>query len=480
MTFRPSRPPAVAVLGILTLLAGCQVAPEETPTPTPAPVSAGTLDWTACGDALCAEMVVPLDHGSPEDDRTVTLALRRIPATAAPRLGSLLVNPGGPGASGRDFATQFARDGLEQYDIVGWDPRGVGASDPVTCSTATATDEYFALDASPDTDDERTALIEGIDRYAQSCRDRAGDLLDHLSVTDTARDLDLIREALGEETLTYYGASYGTTIGATYAALFPERVGRMVLDAAVMPGRDSTSVQAEGFDAALAGFADWCAEVPCRLGNDAVAQVTALLDELDERPLRVGERQLTQTLAVTGMAAILGGGSDAWPAFGAAVAAAENGDGAQLLLAADQVNGRNPEGSFSGRFESFVATYCADDAVRTAQQADAAWAAEQQAAPVFGYGMGAPYFCVGWTAAPADPVTWPEPPAAPVLIVGAPQDPVSPFAWSQEMAAALGNAVLVPAPGASHVTYGTWECVTDIVTARFVEGTMPAEGTTCA
>lgn len=467
---------------VATALAALVLAVPGCAAPAPAPsvaASAGPLEWRDCSYGECATLTVPLDHADPAAG-TLDLAVSRVRATQQPALGTLLVNPGGPGASGRAFAASFPRAGLERYDIVGWDPRGVGASAPVVCADAAGTDAYLALDNSPDSPAEVDALVAGTGAYAEACRAHTGALLDRLSVADTARDLDLLRRALGDAPLVYYGASYGTAIGAAYAALFPGTVGRLVLDAGVDPRRPPAVPQAAGFEAALDAFATWCAAEGCPLGRAAAARVAALLDRLDAAPLEVDGRPLTQTLATTGLVTLLGGGEGAWPAVAEAVAAAESGDGAVLLGAADATSGRRRDGSYTGAVAAFTATYCADDDIRTPARAANRWGAERAQAPVFGEAMGAPWLCVGWTATPADPLPLPADPAGEVLVVGGRGDPVTPYAWSRELAASLTGAALLTAPGHGHVAYGRGSaCVDDAVRGILVDGTLPAAGSTC-
>lgn len=470
---------SAALAAALVACAGCTTAPPRVPAPTLVPTAgpvspaASAPVWQECSLGECAELAVPLDHDAPAGP-TITLALTRVPASALPVQGTLFVNPGGPGGSGRTFAAAFDRDSLEHYDIVGWDPRGIGASTPVACPQGAQADAYLALDGSPDDDAELDALVAGSTAFAQGCRELSGDLLDHLSVRDTARDLDALRAAVGDDKLTYYGASYGTAIGAAYAAEFPDRVGRLVLDAGVEPRRPPTVPQAVGFDDGLAALARWCARTDCPLGADATARVVALLADLDAAPLPVGARELTQSLATSGLVTLLGSGEGGWSPLADAVAAAEAGDGSALLQAADAQTGRRPDGSRSGLLAGFTATYCADDDVRSADVAEQRWAAERRAAPIFGAVMGAPFLCVGWTAAPAEPLALPADPDGDIVVIGSVGDSVTPYAWSQELAAALTGSVLVTAPGHGHVAFRRGSTCTDAaVTGLLASGVRP-------
>lgn len=483
---------SAALVAALVAVAGCTgTSPQpasqpntpasQQPTPSAEPAaSAPTPVWEPCSYGECAAVDVPLDHAAP-DGPAITLALTRVPASRQPAVGTLFVNPGGPGGSGRTFAAGFPTAGLEGYDIVGWDPRGIGASTPAQCPSGAAADAYLGLDGSPDSPEEVDALAAGNAAFARACRDLTGDLIDHLSVRDTAADLDLLREALGEERLTYYGASYGTAIGAAYVALYPDRVGRLVLDAGVEPRRPPGVPQAFAFESGLAAFSAWCAASGCPLGPDASARVAALLGDLDATPLAVGDRTLTQSLATSGIVMILGSGEGGWSTLADALAAAEAGDGAPLLQAADAQTGRRPDGTHTSMLAGFTATYCADDDVRSATLAQERWADEQAVAPILGHAMGSPFLCVGWTAAPAEPLPLPATPGGEVVVIGAPGDPVTPFPWSQELAAALPGSVLVEAPGHGHVAFRRGSaCVDAVVVGLLADAAVPGEGTSCA
>jgi len=440
-------------------------------------------DWANCAPGLdCAEVLVPLDYADPSA-QAITLSLARRPATAAPRLGTLFVNPGGPGAAGSGLAGSFAREGLEQYDIVGWDPRGTGNSTPVRCYGPAATDQLEALDMSPDDSAERSALVKGSYDFGKACWEASGRLLEHISTVETVRDLDLMRQLVGDEELHYFGYSYGTEIGATYAELFPFNTGRLVLDAAVNITDSDEVIQAMGFDLALGNFAEWCAQNSCELGGTAeevLAAITGLFDQLDGAPLDVKGRALTQSLAVEGVAQMLYGGKEAWPALAAYVGWARQGSGEALLWAADQLNARDDRGEYSAMFYAFPAISCLDHPDDGVVDADVTWAGDQSKAPIFGRYFGPQYTCPLWPVRPAPQLDLRGVGAEPILVIGGTGDNATPYQQAVTMAEQLDSGVLLTYEGEGHGSYGSKSsCVNSVVIAYLVNGTLPSDGFTC-
>ncbi len=442
------------------------------------------LTWTSCGTLECADVLAPLDYADPTS-RAVTLSLARKPATKTPRLGTLFVNPGGPGGSGKDLVSGFDDKGLEQYDIVGWDPRGTGDSTPVKCFDGAHTDALNNLDASPDTPAERTALIEATYEFDKSCWENSGILLEHISTIDTVRDLDLLRQLLGDDELYYLGYSYGTQIGATYAELFPQNTGRLVLDAAVNITSNDDVIQAMGFDLALGNFASWCADQGCSLGSTKQAvldSVTGLFDTLDSAPIRAGDRALTQTLAVTGVAAMLYGGKDAWPTLVAMIVAAQQGNGQGLMLAADSLNSREDNGTYGSLFYSFPAISCLDsDEDKGVLDADKVWKEDEQKAPIFGKYFGPAYTCALWPVRPSLQLHIQGLGAKPIVVIGGTGDNATPYQQAVDMAKQLDSGVLVTYEGEGHGSYGGKStCVDRIVVNYLVQGKVPKDGVRCS
>jgi len=441
------------------------------------------LNWRTCAEKYkCASILAPLDYADPAG-QAITLALAKKEATKSPRLGTLFVNPGGPGASGRNLVISFASAGLEQYDIVGWDPRGTNGSTPVKCYGGAETDAYAALDASPDDAGETNELIVGTYEFAKSCWENSGELLNHISTIDTVRDLDLMRELVGDEKLAYLGYSYGTQIGSFYADLFPLRVGRLVLDAAVDIVDDDTVIQAMGFDLALGNFAAWCARQNCPLGSskEAVLKTTTdFLERLDAAPLKVEDRMLTQSLAATGIASYMYGGIPAWQVLARDLKAAIDGDGARLLKAADSLNDRNEDGSYGSLYYSFPAIGCADSSDDGVVEAEQRWQQDQQKAPIYGKYFGPGYTCAVWPVLSAAQFKPTGSGAAPIVVIGATGDPATPYQNAVTMAQQLESGVLVTYEGEGHGTFGgKSECIDSAVIAYLTKGVVPPDGLKC-
>ncbi|MBB6437424.1 alpha/beta hydrolase [Streptomyces candidus] len=472
----------------------------------PAAVRNQKLSWKACaapvkargaeavapgGEWQCATAQVPLDYRNPAGE-TLGIALIRTRASGgdAKRIGSLLFNFGGPGGSGvatlpamgEHFGTLRGR-----YDLVGFDPRGVADSSEVVCRDDRATEASLALDSTPDTPAEEKAYFADAKAFGAGCAERSGKILPHVGTTGAARDLDVLRQVLGDEQLHYLGFSYGTELGGVYAHLFPKRVGRLVLDAVIDPSAGlvgHSRNQALGFQRALDNYFRSGGTTP-RAGT---ARVVRLLERLDAAPLPAGPgRRLTQSLALTGIIAPLYSRSS-WPALTEALSAAERGDGTPLLRLADSYNDRDGQGHYSTAHHSQRAISCADtkgrvsaDEVRARHLADF-----RKVSPVFG-----PYLAwdlAGWCA------SWPvpgahetpevsAPGAAPVLVVGGTGDPATPFEGSLRMAEELGPqvGVHVTYKGEGHGAYPSGNaCVRQVVDAYLLDGKIPAAGTVCS
>ena len=445
----------------------------------------------------CATLKVPLDYARPSG-RTIDIALIKVPATdTRRRIGSLLLNFGGPGGDGvgtlAQIAGQYAELGT-RYDLVGFDPRGVGRSTPVTCAGDRRMDELAALDDSPDTAAEEKAYTDGRAAFVKQCAARSGELLPHVGTLNAARDMELIRMALGDEKLRYFGISYGTWLGGAYAHQFPDRVGRAVLDAAVdtgLGGADLALQQAAAFERALHRFAAACVRLGtehCPFGADAgsvAASVKRLLEGLDRKPLPAsGGRRLTQSLGTIGVAAALYS-RDAWPYLAQGlVDAAERRDGSLLLMLADVQNGRGEDGTYSNLSAANTAITCADGSGRyTPADVRRLLPRFREASPVFGTSMAWSLLqCTGWPVKGDDSAREVSAPsAAPILVVGNTGDPATPYAWAPALTRELGGrATLLTLRGEGHGAYDTGDpCVRKTVDAYLLQGIVPARGAVC-
>jgi pimeloyl-ACP methyl ester carboxylesterase len=442
------------------------------------------LEWAPCLDHLeCAGVFAPLDYTKP-DQQAITLRLAKRPATAARRLGTLFVNPGGPGGSGIGLVQGFRGGGLAEYDLVGWDPRGVGQSTPVRCFERESLDRYFSVDDSPDDGSETAALITEERSLGQSCLERSGVLLEHVSTEETVRDLDLLRGLVGDAKINYLGLSYGTRIGALYAELFPKRVGRMVLDGAVnITG--SKVEQAQGFERALVNFASWAANQHTELGgskDEVLRTVTALWTQLDRQPIMVGDRSLTQQLAVAAVVLPLYGQQDSWAALrDALLSVVRDHDGARMLRIADLFDERRSDGSYSQSMVAFAAIRCLDSSATSVRAAVRQSETLIKKAPIIGPFFGPDLTCPLWPVAPAPPA-----PkivgrgAASIVVIGTTGDPATPYEYAVGMAQQLDSAVLVTFHGSGHLAYGQSECARQIVRNYLINDVLPGDGASCS
>lgn len=501
---------AAAVVALVTVLSGCTGSGDDGGTATSTTASPDTASapkgftsyygqkvaWSTCGDGFrCATIKAPVSWQDASSG-DIDLALKVHPATGT-RVGALLTNPGGPGASGLDFMDSvpslFGSDVLKAYDVVGFDPRGVGKSTPVVCLDDKDKDAQLSA-WYPDTDAGLAASEKAAAAWADACKANTGPVLAHVDTQSAARDMDLIRAVLGEKKLDYLGFSYGTQLGATYAGIFPDRVGRMVLDGAIDTtlSSDEMSVeQAVGFEDALRAYVKDCESgkgCPLDGGVDqGMSQIHDLFLRTERQPLRTNDadRPLTATLAFYGVAVTLYS-QDSWQYLTSALSEAiTKGTGTQLLALADFYNDRNSDGTFStNSSEAFRAVGCLDDPGSSDLDAMRTQAAtiEQQAPTVgsfFTYG--------GITCKP-----WPYPQvaqdfdlhakgAAPIVVVGTTGDPATPYRWAQGLAKTLDSGVLLTYEGEGHTAYSADNtCIAKAVGGYLVDGDVPDDGTTCS
>ncbi|MET8700276.1 alpha/beta hydrolase [Kitasatospora sp. NPDC004723] len=485
---------ATAIPALPAALTGQQLAWHACPAPSAAQGGgrAPGAPWE------CATLKAPLDHARP-DGRTIDLALIRARSTGGPRIGSLIYNFGGPGASGVTTLPALAKDYADlntRYDLVGFDPRGIGDSAGVRCLDDAATDASAAVDGTPDDTAEARALDEANTAYAAACQQNSGAVLPYVDTVSAARDLDLLRQVLGDDRLHYFGFSYGTELGGVYAHLYPHDVGRLVMDAVVDPTQDplqSSLGQAKGFQLALENFMAACADQAGEAcptgpgGAEGTRRITTLLQGLDAAPLPADSgRRLTQDLAVTGIAAALYSEAS-WNALAVGLQEAmQGGSGTTLLALADAYTGRDAQGHYSNLLAANRAVSCVDDRQRyTEAEVREQLPAFRQASPVFGdfaaWGLTA---CSHWPVpGRTDHPEVDAPGAAPIVVIGNTGDPATPYEGARAMAQRLGPGVgvTVTLRGQGHGGYDTGNpCLKQAVDQYLLDGVVPPDGTTCA
>ncbi|MFJ4778529.1 alpha/beta hydrolase [Streptomyces sp. NPDC088762] len=464
----------------------------EAPTALEGGGQAPPKDWQ------CATLDVPLDYAKPEGE-TIPIALIRARARDKEnRIGSLVFNFGGPGGSGISTLPGAAKEYealRARYDLVSFDPRGVGRSAPVRCEDDRQLDAYYAQDSTPATPAQEKDFVDNIRTYQKACEKNSADLLPHVGTSNAARDLDRIRQALGDEKLYYFGISYGTELGGVYAHLFPKNVGRAVFDAVVDPTKTSEEGalgQANGFQLALGNFAQDCVDRgdECRLQGSTAKEIEAnvikLQKELAAKPIPgAGDRKLTETAATNGIAQALYS-KELWPLLEQGLDEAEGGQGQLLLALSDALNGRDEHGRYSNIGAANTAINCADSKDRyTLEQTKSKLPAFRSASPVFGDFLGwAMMSCTGWPVAGAwETPDVSAPGSAPILVIGNTGDPATPYEGARKMVERLGPGVGVELTykGEGHGAYNSGDsCVQQAVNSYLLDGKMPGANTVCA
>ena len=496
---------AVGIAGTSACVGATNADNEGAETSSPPPGSPPGLaafyqqkpSWSDCqGGFQCATVKVPVDYAKPGSGQ-LEISVIRLPARdRSQRIGSLVTNPGGPGGSGIEFvrnsANAFSQSLRNRFDLVGFDPRGVGASDGVRCLTGRQLDRFFATDSSPDDQGEIDKLIAAGKGFAGGCAAKSGRLLPHVGTLNAARDMDVLRAALGDRQLTYFGASYGTYLGAFYADQFPRNVRALVLDGAVDPRLPAARInleQAKGFERALRAFAEDCVRTSgCPLGGDtgaALDAVSDLLAEADQTPLANGlgdGRQVTEALVATGIAAALYQ-KEAWPTLRLALGRAiTDNDGTLLLKLSDLLTERKEDGSYSNLMEANLAVNCIDKPFPDVAAYEEDAAAAERAAPRFGpFIVWGSLPCAYWPHRTAErPRALAAAGAKPILVIGTTRDPATPYGWSQGLAEQLESGVLLSLDGDGHTAYLAGnQCVGRAVDRYVIQGTAPEDGTMC-
>nr|WP_246286272.1 alpha/beta hydrolase [Microbacterium pseudoresistens] len=460
------------------------------------PFYSQTLTWGACGSGMeCTTVTAPLDWNDPGFGE-MKLAVVRHSATSTPK-GSLLINPGGPGGSGVEFVRDsldyaVGPDLIDNYDVVGFDPRGVGESTAVTCLGPEQMDDYLYTlsDAERGSDEWKAQLTDANARFAQACDENSQGILPYITTVNSARDMDLLRAVLGDSELNYLGYSYGTFLGATYADLYPERVGHLVLDGALDPsvsGLEVGTTQALGFESALRAYMQDCLDTKgCPFAgtvDDGMADLAALLASVDRVPLQNGDgRMLGADALMTAIIAALYS-TDSWSYLTQALEATLQGDPSTAFFLADFYNGRDDNGTYlDNSTEAFRAYNCMDYPLENDEAA-------QQAADAT-IAQGAPTIAPYWSG--PDPCeVWPYPAtgsrgeihatgSGPILVVGTTNDPATPYDWSVALAEQLDEGVLITRVGEGHTGYNKGNtCVDKAVEAYFLDDVVPDAEVRC-
>ena len=475
---------ATAALTVIALALFSTVTYIQSRPETPTSLSAyyaQELQWQSCYENYeCADLLVPIDYKNLKTG-TFNISVLKYPTNNKKKLGSLIVNPGGPGGSGVDYAYAaeylFSPAILEAYDIVGFDPRGVSRSEPIICLTDKELDANYASDAKPDNEKEFAQTLIDSKKFFQQCEEK-NKRLTSFSTANAARDMDILRQAVGDKQLNYMGKSYGTFLGTLYAQFFPNKVGRMVLDGAVDPtisDFQQSLTQAIGFDKAFAAFAADCNKrSDCPLPKDkdaAIKFMKQLFKQVEKKSIATknNKRVLSESLMVLGTASALYDSSTGWPDLRKAIAEAKKGRSNTFLKLADEYTGRLEDGSYrNNEFDSAAVIDCLDftDA-RTIEEMKKDARVFDEQAPLFGpylaySGLGCKYF-----ETPNATRILPTMTANPIVIIGTTGDPATPYQWAQGLNKILTNSVLLSLTGDGHTGQGQGNTCVDVQIEKF-------------
>jgi pimeloyl-ACP methyl ester carboxylesterase len=484
-------------------------APSPAATATPAAPTVSPVDFDDCTSVIapqlrgqpggdrplkfsCGKLRVPLNYRNPSQKAIELFVIRVRLSGQTKRVGSLVVNPGGPGGSGVDAAVGLAltlpADLLRRFDVVGFDPRGVGLSSPVSCIPAELKDRGTALDPDARTESAYQAQVRLAKEISQSCLKKYGDELQHYNTEETARDMDLVRQGVGDDKLTYLGYSYGTRLGSVYAQLFPKRVRALVLDGAVDPVAtevQSAEAQASGFERAFGQFAAGCRTkgATCLIGPDPAATLRRVLAKARANPIPggSGNRKATAGNVLLAVISALYDQGD-WNQLESALAEADGGSSSGLFELGDRYSQRNAQGEYTNLLDANAVINCTDTNEKvsdaTIRATVKAWRTKY---PLFGTSLALGLItCQQW-AAPRLPL--PKVRAAgapPLLVIGTVNDPATPYRSAQVLARTLATARLLTWNGEGHTAYPKTPCVTAAVDAYLISLKVPKNGTTCA
>ncbi|WP_127554077.1 alpha/beta hydrolase [Actinoplanes sp. OR16] len=472
----------------------------------------GTIAWKPCPEVPrelvgraatgmsydCGTVRVPRDWSVPSAGESYDIALIRIrSAKQRDRIGSLLLNPGGPGASGIELAAYFSfgptfgglpTEITDRFDVIGFDPRGIGRSNPVKCLSDADQDVFFGSDQDPVSQAAFDELAAVNKRMADDCAEKYGDQLRTFSTEQAARDMDALREALGDEKLSYLGFSYGTLLGATYAQLFPDKIRALVLDGAIDPTEDyvqSSEAQAMGFERAFANFTAWCTKTPakCPIAPDARGAVTDALAKSKASPVRGPDgRDATAGWILYAVISSLYTESG-WASLAEAVDDLQRGDATAIFELADQYTERQPDGTYTNMFDANIVVNCTDtDDAPTVPQVRKLQSEWREKYPMFGAPIAVGMLpCANWSGE-RDPYPAGEAKGAPpIVVVGTTGDPATPYENTADLAAMLGEDVghVLTWEGEGHTAYPSTDCIVDAVDGYLIDLTVPQEGLRC-
>jgi pimeloyl-ACP methyl ester carboxylesterase len=496
MTFRPL---AFAVTLALTITAcGNSSSSSDTsvnPPNTSADFIVNPIEWNPCDgntntEVECGNIEVPFDYADPDQGSFVLFVKKHNAMSPANRIGSMMVNPGGPGFGGSSLADDaqyyFSQDLIDRFDIIAWDPRGTGESTPAVNCVDTF-DEYFGLDSPPETPEEKQALIDASQAFNDKCAENSGTILPYISTKASAQDINSLRLALGEEKVSYFGFSYGSELGTTWATMFPETVRAIVVDGAVDPNASSVQEgmnQAKGFEGQLATFLKQCSEkTTCEFHNngDAEAAFDKLVLDIDSKPLDVSKDRTAVTQGVLFTAVAQAMYSDYyWPQLSEALSAAQNGDGKGILQLYDDYYQRKDDGTYGNELEAFLAISCLDDPGATStDEVDSHIEDFIAAAPRLGGNFAYGYSCALWPVKQAAKVTITGKGAGPIVVVGTTGDAATPLDSTRKMAQGLEQGILIVVDANQHTGYGANNCVVKAVDDYLIKLTVPTNELTC-
>jgi pimeloyl-ACP methyl ester carboxylesterase len=496
MTFRPL---AIAATLALTVAAcGNSSSSSDTsvnPLSTTTDFIVNPIEWKPCDGSTsteveCGNIEVPFDYADPEQGSFVLFVKRHNAASPADRIGSMMVNPGGPGFGGSSLADDaqyyFSQDLIDRFDIIAWDPRGTGESTPAVNCVDTF-DEYFGLDSPPETPEEKQALIDASQAFNDKCAENSGTILPYISTMASAQDINSLRLALGEEKVSFFGFSYGSELGTTWATMFPETVRAIVVDGAVDPNASSVQEgmnQAKGFEGQLATFLKQCSEkTTCAFhnGGKAEAAFDQLVLDIDVTPLEVSKDRTPVTQGVLFTAVAQAMYSDYyWPQLSEALSEAQSGDGKGILQLYDDYYQRKDDGTYGNELEAFLAISCLDDPGATStEEVELHIEDFIAAAPRLGGNFAYGYSCALWPVEQAAKVSITGKDAGPIVVVGTTGDAATPLESTRKMAQGLEQGILIVVDANQHTGYGANSCVVKAVDDYLIKLKVPANETTC-